>query len=138
MLDLKQLAKELIKEGWHCGGLETEADNAILGAIDHRDWELANRKISLVNWLNRHKAFMGFSNDSRGAIADQILAYADERREKSLNLDCVNVVAEFNKLKDRIAQSRLVTSLHSRRRHCGAAIQMTCRSSIEMPHMPSR
>ena len=127
MLNLRQLTKELVENGWHRGGPETGADDAVIKAIDQRDRDLADRKKSLVDWLNRYKALMGVSMDSRASIAGQIIAFADEREEKSLDLDKNRIVSEFNKLKDRIdtaaprnktGKGRSVTSLTSKALWC--------------------
>ena len=85
MLNLRQLTKELVEKGWHRGGLETRADDAVIKAIDQRDGDLADRKKSLVDWLNRYKVLMGVATDTRASIAGQIIAFADEREEKSLH-----------------------------------------------------
>ena len=120
MLDLKHLAKELLENGWHRGGAETDADNAIITAINQRDRDLADRKRSLIDWLNRYKVFMGFSTDSRIAIAGHIIEFADERQDKSLRRDKDRIVSEFNKLKDRFGRvtPRRLTSLTSKALWC--------------------
>jgi hypothetical protein len=127
VLNLRQLTKELVENGWHRGGPETSADDAVLKAIDQHDRDLVDRKKSLVDWLNRYKALMGVSTDSRASIAAQIIAFADERTEKSLHREKNKIVSEFNKLKDRIetaaprnktGKGRAVTSLTSKALWC--------------------
>jgi hypothetical protein len=120
VLDLKQLVKELIEKECHLGGPETDVDNAVINAINLRDLDPADRKRSVVDWLNRYKVLMGFSSDTRIAIAGQIIAFADERKGHSLSRDKVRIVAEFNKLKKRIATvtCRDVTSLTSKALWC--------------------
>ena len=81
---------------------ETGADDAVIKAIDQRNRDLADRKKSLVDWLNRYKGLMGISTDNRASIAGQIIAFADEREEKSLHRDKNRIVSEFNRLKERI------------------------------------
>jgi len=117
---LKQLAKELVENGWHRGGPETDADNAIITALNQRDRDLADRKRSLVDWLNRYKVFMGFSTNTRIAIAGQIIEFADERQDKSLHGNRDKIVSEFNKLKDRLGTvtPRNVISLTSKALWC--------------------
>ena len=66
---------------------------------------------------------MGVATDTRASIAGQIIAFADEREEKSLHRDKNRIVSEFDKLKDRIdkaaprnktGKGRAVTSLTSK------------------------
>src|ERR1035438_3822994 len=123
MLDLAQITKELVAERRHCDKLETEADNTVIQAINQRDRDSADRKKSLVDWLNRYKVFMGFSADSRISIAGEIIGFADERQERSLHRDKNRIISEFNLLKDRISavaprkrdgEQREVTSLASK------------------------
>jgi hypothetical protein len=109
------------------GVLETRADDAVIKAIDQRDGDLADRKKSLVDWLNRYKVLMGVATDTRASIAGQVIAFADEREEKSLHRDKNRIVSEFDKLKDRIdkaaprnktGKGRAVTSLTSKALWC--------------------
>jgi hypothetical protein len=127
VLNLRQLTKELVEKGWHRGGPETGADDAVIKAIDQRDRDIADRKKSLVDWLNRYKALMGVSTETRASIAGQIIAFADEREEKSLHRDKNKIVSEFSKLKHRIdtvaprnktGKGRAVTSLTSKALWC--------------------
>ena len=127
MLNLRQLTKELVENGWHRGGPETRADDAVIKAIDQRDGDLTHRKKSLVDWLNRYKVLMGVATDTRASIAGQIIAFADEREDKSLHRDKNRIVSEFDKLKDRIdkaaprnktGKGRAVTSLTSKALWC--------------------
>jgi hypothetical protein len=120
VLHLKQLVKELIERECHLGGPETDVDNAVINAINQRDLDSEDRKRSVVYWLNRYKVFMGFSTESRIAIAGQIIAFADERQDDSLGLDKVRIVSEFNRLKKRITTvtSREVISLTSKALWC--------------------
>jgi len=127
VLDLRELAKEVDEKGWHCDPPERKADNDAINAIDDRARDVADRKKSLVEWLNRYRVLMGLSTASRTAIADQIIAFADERQEKSLHRDRNRIVSEFNTLSERISRvvpltaagrPRDVTSLASKALWC--------------------
>jgi hypothetical protein len=70
---------------------------------------------------------MGVATDTRASIAGQIIAFADEREDKSLHRDKNRIVSEFDKLKDRIdkaaprnktGKGRAVTSLTSKALWC--------------------
>jgi hypothetical protein len=115
VLDLRALAKELNERGWHCDAPERKADNDVINAIDDRARDLADRKKSLVEWLNHYKVLMGLSSDSRTAIAHQIIAFADERLEKSLHREKNRIVSEFNKLGARISTVVPLTAAGRRR-----------------------
>jgi hypothetical protein len=63
---------------------------------------------------------MGYSAARRLQIAEQVLAFADQRESRSLDLDPTRILREFERLKDRIAAvtDRGVTSLTSKALWC--------------------
>lgn len=63
MLDFRQLVKALIEQRCHKEGIETEADKAVIEAVNRRDEDLNARRKSIVDWLNHYKVLMGISND---------------------------------------------------------------------------
>jgi hypothetical protein len=120
MCDLRQLASEFIESGWYSDRAETEADEAVIKAVNERDRDPADRRKSLVEWLSRYRVFRGLRSDSRTLIAGEIIAFADERHEDSLHRVKNNIIAEFNKLRHRISaiSPRNETSLASKALWC--------------------
>jgi len=127
VLDLKHLARELVESGRHSNRAETGTDNAVLEAVSQRDRDPAERKKSVVDWLNRYRVLMGLHTDCRTLIAGEIIAFADERQEESLHRDKNRIVYEFNEIEHRISKvtprpkkgkERAVTSLASKALWC--------------------
>lgn len=120
MLDLKQLAQDLIKNKVHCDPSETAEDNAVIDAINQHHQDPEDRKKSLLRWLNRYSVLRGLPTEGRAAIAGQIVAFADERQQRSLQRDKGEIVSEFNKLENRISTvtKRQVHSLASKALWC--------------------
>jgi hypothetical protein len=109
MLDLKELTKELLAERCQDGGFETDKDKAVVEAIDQLDLGLEERKQRVVTWLNHYKVFMGFPRDQKTAVAEEVVAFADERRERLLHRDQEIIVLEFLSLQERIGKVGLRT-----------------------------
>jgi hypothetical protein len=127
VLDLGELTRELLAEKWHFGGLETEEDKLVVSAVGQPDWEPFDRRRRVVHWLQHYKVLMSFPQDSRIAVAERIIEFADERRETSLHQDRDRIVSEFNKLEQRLRDvaprtrndgARSVTSLTSKALWC--------------------
>jgi hypothetical protein len=102
VLDLRDLTKGLMAEGWHCGGRDTDEDNLAINATTQRDLNPSDREKAIVRWLDYYKVLMFIPQDRRIAIAHQIITFADGPREGSLHGDKDKIVFEFNKLGERV------------------------------------
>jgi hypothetical protein len=102
--DLRQLTKDLVAGGWHRGGPDTAEDKQVIDAINDRDRDPTARRALIVNWLNYYKVLIFIPGDRSLAIADQIVEFADERRERLLHRDKDRIVFEFNELEKRISR----------------------------------
>jgi hypothetical protein len=127
VLDLRQLVKDLVEKRCHCQGLEADADEAVISAVNRRDQDLATRRKSLIDWLNRYRVLMGLPSDGRELIAGQVIAFADEREKEPLRQDRDKILSEFDQLEDRIRRvvprtranrDREITSLTSKALWC--------------------
>lgn len=102
MLDLRQLTKDLVARAWRDSGPDTAEDKLVISAINQRDLDPTERKERVVHWLNYYKVLIFIPRDTSIAIADQIIGFADEPRERSLHRDKARIVLEFNDLEERI------------------------------------
>jgi len=127
VLNLKDLTKELVSMKWHLGERDTDEDNWVISAINQRNLDPADRRGKVVHWLQYYKVLMFFPPDRSNAIADQIIGFADEPRERSLHLEKDSIVSEFNKLEKRVltaapltkaGKPRALTSLTSKALWC--------------------
>lgn len=101
---LSQLATELVEQRWQCDAKMTLRDHEAITAINERDWDLAKRTRILVGWLKYYSVLMGLRNPTRNSIANQIIAFADDRQEKSLHRNEDKIVSEFSKLQENISE----------------------------------
>jgi hypothetical protein len=127
VLDLRKLAEEFVARGDHSDPDETVADTQVINAIKQRDLDPGDREKHVVDWLNRYRVLMFFPPDRSKAIADQIMGFADELRDSSLQRDRDRVVSGFNRLERRISEvaphtktgkTRVLTSLTSKALWC--------------------
>src|SRR6185437_2037566 len=126
-LDLRQLTRDLIQAGWQRGDKETGADNEVLCAIREGDRDIEDRKRSVVSWLNRYRVLMFWPPANSLSTAAGIIEFADTREQESLHLDKEKIVAEFDRLHERIKSEaprtpagdlRGITSLTSKALWC--------------------
>ena len=62
MVDLRQVARELIESGWFLDASDAAADTEVIEALNDRGREIEDRAAAVIRWLGtRFKAFMGFS-----------------------------------------------------------------------------
>jgi hypothetical protein len=81
MRNLKQVAIELDEKLWFSHQSWKGEDEDATAAIQERDRDLADRRRTIVSWLNSYSALMGLSNSVRDAIAGQIIRFAGEKAE---------------------------------------------------------
>jgi hypothetical protein len=108
-LELRELTRRLLSEGWHCGGQDTVEDKLVLQTIRQRDADPEARNKAVLRWLRYYKVLMFFPPERSRAIADEILRFADEPREMSLHGDKRKILSEFSRLKARISTVAPVT-----------------------------
>lgn len=128
MLELRQVATELIRRGWFLDPSDVAADTEVIEAINDRDREFVDRAAAVTGWLGtKYRAFMGFTAQSRSDVARQIIKFADNRLVTSLEHDRDEIIAKFNDLEKAVAEAaprtnagkqRDVTSLTSKALWC--------------------
>jgi hypothetical protein len=105
--DLRALTRRLTAEKWHCGGADTLRDALVVAAI--KDVNTTDRTRKIVDWLAFMKVLRYFPLERSTAIAQEILRFADEPRDKSLHRDKDKIVSEFNRLLERISKVAPIT-----------------------------
>lgn len=128
MVDLRQVARELIESGWFLDASDPAADTEVIEALNDHDRKFGDRATAVIRWLGtRYKAFMGFTKQSRYEVARRIVKFADTRQVTSLQHDRDEIIAKFEDLARKISEpaprtksgeERDVTSLTSKALWC--------------------
>jgi hypothetical protein len=127
VLDLKKFADDFIQNKLQLFDEYNRADEAVLQAINDRKMDHADRKQSILRWLNSYRVLRYFPRDNSINIAGEIIEFADERDQNELNQSKDSIISEYERLGERIRQfapslksgnPRKVTSLTSKALWC--------------------
>lgn len=106
MVDLRQVARELIESGWFLDASDAAADTEVIEALNDHDREFGDRATAVIRWLGtRYKAFMGFTKQSRYEVARRIVDFADTRQVTSLQHDRDEIIAKFEDLARKVSDA---------------------------------
>jgi hypothetical protein len=128
MLELKKLAEEFIQGNQRSFETNFPGDDAAIQAIKATSENRSVRETILLSWLHGYKVLRYFPEENSRKIAEQIIAFADNREQSSLNRNKDSIIREYTKLEGQIRQfapinpksgePREVTSLTSKALWC--------------------
>jgi len=153
MLDLITLAKKYIPISieWQSKPTENSWDKKTIEAINSIHEPRSVRVEQVHRWLQSYHVLQSFTAETERMIAEQVIAYADNRKRQVLDMNQELILKEFKELESRIqkvvptnktGKPRKVTSLISKAIWCcypsdipiydsyaEHALQMICRLS---------
>ncbi len=129
MLDLKTLAKQYIPMSleWQSKPAETLWDKKTIEAVKSINEPFSNRVDQIHRWLQSYHVLQSFSAETEKNIAEEIIAYADNRTRIDLGMNQELILHEFKELelrlqrvvpKNKSEKPRKVTSLVSKAIWC--------------------
>ncbi len=129
MLDLTALAEHYIPISirWYDREGEMQNDKKAIEAVQSDRESPSGRTRQIRQWLQSYHVLQSFTSETDWKIAEQIIAYADERKQKALGLRRDLILEEFKNLESRIqrivpakksGKPRKVTSLVSKALWC--------------------
>ena len=95
---MKKLADQFIQSNPQSFVADIPGDNPAIQAICASSENRISREESLLRWLHGYKVLRSFSPEISRKIAKQIIAYADNREQMTLNQNKDLIVQEYNKL----------------------------------------
>jgi hypothetical protein len=102
MLDLQKLAEQFIQDRPQSFNANFPGDEPAIRAISITSGNSADREKSLLAWLHGYKVLRSFTPEISQKIAEQIIEYADNREQMTLNQNKDLIIQEYGKLESQI------------------------------------
>ena len=102
VVNLSDFTDEFIRTRLSPLNREARLDEITVRAVSDKDWDRADREEQVRKWLNHCKVIRFFRPETSKEIAKQIIEFADGPRRNDLHQNKTLIVAEYERLRERI------------------------------------